>query len=95
MSSKTGDGLERAWGIMEEYRGVMQDAGELVRKRERQRRVWMWQHIQDRLMEEFRENHHIAMETRRWEEEVMAGRCTSGIAADELLKMFSTVDKKF
>ncbi|XP_071477897.1 methylmalonic aciduria type A homolog, mitochondrial-like [Diadema antillarum] len=94
VSSKTGDGLDKAWQTMEEYRGIMSRAGELVRKRQVQRRVWMWQHIKDRMMEQFRESRELGGDIQRWEEEVMAGRCTSGMAADELLRKFSEISRK-
>lgn len=93
VSSKTGDGMSKAWDVVEEYRGIMVESGEFGRKRQRQRRVWMWQHIKDKMMEEFMENQRLKNDIRMWEEEVMAGRCTAGIAADELLKRFSKISR--
>eukprot|EP00057_Strongylocentrotus_purpuratus_P017271 XP_011671745.1 PREDICTED: methylmalonic aciduria type A homolog, mitochondrial [Strongylocentrotus purpuratus] len=95
VSSKTGDGLSKAWDTMEEYRGIMMEAGQFTTKRQRQRRVWMWQHIKDRMMEEFKESQELLTEIKHWEKEVMAGRCTSGIAADKLLKSFSKLSRNF
>ena len=51
ISSKTGDGLEEAWQKLEEYRRVMMDNGDFERKRSHQRRAWMWNYINDRLLE--------------------------------------------
>ncbi|XP_041453023.1 methylmalonic aciduria type A homolog, mitochondrial-like [Lytechinus variegatus] len=95
VSSKTGDGLSKAWDTMEEYRGIMTESGEFITKRQRQRRVWMWQHIKDRMMEEFKDNQDLRSHIKHWEEEVMAGRSTSGIAADNLLNTFSKLSRNF
>ena len=50
MSSKTGEGLDKAWDKLEEYRNTLSEVGEIDRKRGLQRKKWMWNYIQDQLL---------------------------------------------
>ena len=50
LSSKTGDGLDKAWDKLEEYRDTLSEVGEIERRRALQRKKWMWNYIQDQLL---------------------------------------------
>ncbi len=81
-------GLAEAWATMQEYHSTMIQSKLFVPKRARQHRIWMWNHIQDNIMEIFRQHPDIKPEIPRLEDEVTQGRITSGMAADTLLGKF-------
>ena len=51
MSSLTGEGLDKVWSSMCEYREVMAEEGRLEHRRAEQRKKWMWNYINYRLLE--------------------------------------------
>ncbi|KAL8604078.1 hypothetical protein ACOMHN_024903 [Nucella lapillus] len=88
ISSKTGQGMEKLWDKMCEYRQKTTEAGELKKKRERQLKVWMWNHIHDRMLHEFRQQPGVAEKLFELEDMVQKGAITPGLAADVLLELF-------
>ena len=51
MSSLTGEGLPEVWESMTKYRDTMVDNDQFVGKRAAQRNMWMWNYINDRLLD--------------------------------------------
>ena len=51
MSSLTGEGLPEVWASMTKYRDTMVDNDQFVGKRAAQRNMWMWNYINDRLLD--------------------------------------------
>jgi putative protein kinase ArgK-like GTPase of G3E family len=50
LSSKTGEGLDKAWEKLEDYQKALSEIGEIEEKRALQRKKWMWNYIQDQLL---------------------------------------------
>ncbi|XP_033631549.1 methylmalonic aciduria type A protein, mitochondrial-like [Asterias rubens] len=88
VSALTKMGLTEAWAEMQEYHSIMIKSKLFIPKRARQHRIWMWNHIQDNIMEIFRQHPDVKPEIPRLEDEVTKGRITSGMAADALLGKF-------
>ena len=51
MSSLTGDGLPEVWETMLKYKKTMVDNELYASKRASQRKKWMWNYINDRLLD--------------------------------------------
>jgi LAO/AO transport system kinase len=85
ISGQTGDGLDELWGIIEEHRAALEASGELKDLRAEQQRAWMWSLILDRLERAFRTDPRVAALLASVEADVIAGRTTPTLAADELL----------
>ena len=89
VSSRTGDGIEKAWETMQQYYNIMVENGELEQRRYKQHVVWMWSHIREQIMGRFKSNPEVQREIFNYEKLVADGEVTPGMAADELLKIFS------
>ena len=89
VSSRTGDGIEKAWETMQQYYNIMVENGELEQRRCKQHVVWMWSHIREQIMGRFKSNPEVQREICNYEKLVADGEVTPGMAADELLKIFS------
>ncbi|XP_076446546.1 methylmalonic aciduria type A homolog, mitochondrial-like [Babylonia areolata] len=88
ISSMTGDGIEQLWETMLDYRKRTNEAGELRRKRERQLKIWMWNNINDRIVQMFKKQPVVAEKLLELESKVEKGEVTPGLAADALLDLF-------
>lgn len=88
VSSKTGFGIKELWDKMCKYREMVGKSGELRTKRSRQMRVWMWNHIRERIMEVFWQQPDVMEKLPKLENLVMKGLITPGLAADILLDCF-------
>ncbi|XP_027548548.1 methylmalonic aciduria type A protein, mitochondrial isoform X1 [Neopelma chrysocephalum] len=88
ISAKTGEGISDMWDKMTEFRDLMLTSGELIAKRRKQQKVWMWNLIQANMLEHFR--CHLAVKDKipLLEEKVLSGVLSPGLAADLLLKAF-------
>ncbi len=75
----------RLWGVIEEHRASLEASGELKNLRAEQQRAWMWSLILDRLERTFRTDPRVATRLASVEADVIAGRTTPTLAADELL----------
>lgn len=89
ISSRTGDGIEKAWETMQQYYTIMVANSELEQRRCKQHVVWMWNHIREQIMTRFKSNPEVQREIHNFEKLVADGEVTPGMAADELLKIFS------
>ncbi|KAG7221941.1 hypothetical protein INR49_016967 [Caranx melampygus] len=89
-SSHTGEGIPELWAKIESYRDAMLASGELQARRRAQQKVWMWSLIQENVLLHF-QNHPSVRETLpHLEEKVTSGAISPGLAADLLLKGFSS-----
>ncbi|KAK7097166.1 hypothetical protein V1264_004182 [Littorina saxatilis] len=88
ISSLTGMGVDELWDTMKKYRKLTTEAGELKAKRERQLQVWLWSHIRDRILQDFRRQPEVAEKLPELESMVRSGAVTPGLAADILLDRF-------
>ena len=85
VSARTGEGLEELWDLMQRHREVLTSSGGLADKRREQNRSWLWQLIEQRLIETFRADAAVAARLGALERDVIDGTKTAAQAADELL----------
>ncbi|XP_064306349.1 methylmalonic aciduria type A protein, mitochondrial isoform X1 [Phalacrocorax carbo] len=88
VSAKTGEGISDMWDKMTEFRDLMLTSGELIAKRRKQQKVWMWNLIQENMLEHFRSHLAVKDKIPLLEEKVLSGVLSPGLAADLLLKAF-------
>ncbi|KFP06260.1 hypothetical protein N300_03054, partial [Calypte anna] len=88
ISAKTGEGVSEMWDKMTEFRDLMLTSGELIAKRRRQQKVWMWNLVQENLLEHFQNHPAVKDKIPLLEEKVLSGVLSPGLAADLLLKAF-------
>lgn len=74
---------------MEQFYNMMLENGELEQRRCKQHVIWMWNHIKEQIMGRFKTNPDVKQEILHFEKLVADGDVTPGMAADELLKIFS------
>jgi len=87
-SAATGKGLDDVITTLDEYRKVMLETGELWRRREDQKRKWLWRLIADELVDRFKQDPNVQRELGNYEGEVARGTVPVGIAAERLLDLF-------
>ncbi|XP_069098712.1 methylmalonic aciduria type A protein, mitochondrial isoform X2 [Pleurodeles waltl] len=89
ISAKNGEGITEMWKKMTEFYEVMLGSSELYRKRRRQQKVWMWNLIQDNVLEHFKSHPAVCGQIPILEKDVLRGVLSPGRAADLLLKAYS------
>ncbi len=87
-SSTTGKGIDNIWKFIEEYITETKENGFFQEKRNRQARNWMYETIQNRLMEEFYNDPKVKKELNSIEQKVLDGEMSSFKAAQLLLNLF-------
>ncbi|XP_054845527.1 methylmalonic aciduria type A protein, mitochondrial isoform X1 [Eublepharis macularius] len=88
ISARTGEGISDMWDKMTEFRELMLASGELITKRRRQQKVWMWNVIQENVLDHFRSHLAVRDQIPLLEEKVVSGILSPGLAADLLLNAF-------
>ncbi|XP_013921498.1 PREDICTED: methylmalonic aciduria type A protein, mitochondrial isoform X1 [Thamnophis sirtalis] len=88
ISAKTGEGISDVWDKMTEFQELMLRSGELLAKRRRQQKVWMWNVIQESMLDHFRQHSEVKDQIPLLEDKVVDGILTPGLAADLLLRAF-------
>uniref|UniRef100_A0A8C8R941 Metabolism of cobalamin associated A n=1 Tax=Pelusios castaneus TaxID=367368 RepID=A0A8C8R941_9SAUR len=88
ISAKTGEGISDLWDKMTEFRDLMLTSGELITKRQKQQKVWMWNLIQENMLDHFRSHLAVRDKIPLLEQKVLSGVLAPGVAADLLLKAF-------
>lgn len=78
------------WATMREFQDRMLASGELATKRQKQQKVWMWNLIQENVLEHFRTHPSIREQIPVMERKVISGALSPGLAADLLLKAFES-----
>ncbi|XP_029948721.1 methylmalonic aciduria type A protein, mitochondrial [Salarias fasciatus] len=89
-SSHTNEGIPEVWAKIESYRDGMLASGELQRRRRAQQKVWMWNLIQENVLSHFQSHPGVREALPRLEERVTQGVVSPGLAADMLLRAFSS-----
>jgi LAO/AO transport system kinase len=88
LSALQGDGVQKIWQTVEEYRQVLGDAGEIESRRAAQARAWMWSETADSLLGELKENEAVKALVDQLEADVTAGRIPATVAAKQLVEAF-------
>ncbi|XP_048669427.1 methylmalonic aciduria type A protein, mitochondrial isoform X2 [Marmota marmota marmota] len=92
ISARSGEGITEMWDKMKEFRDLMLASGELTAKRRKQQKVWMWNLIQENVLEHFRTHPTVQEQIPLLERKVLSGALSPGLAADLLLKAFKSKD---
>ncbi|XP_030047534.1 methylmalonic aciduria type A protein, mitochondrial [Microcaecilia unicolor] len=92
IAARYGEGIVEMWDKMTTFRDLMLSSGELQRRRSRQQSVWMWNLIQENVLEHFRNHPAVCDQIPLIEGKVLNGLLSPGLAADLLLKAFSARD---
>ncbi|XP_053514394.1 methylmalonic aciduria type A protein, mitochondrial isoform X2 [Artibeus jamaicensis] len=90
ISARSGEGIAEMWDKMREFRDLMLGSGELTARRQQQQKVWMWNLIQESVLEHFRAHPAVREQIPLLERKVLSGALPPGLAADLLLKAFQT-----
>lgn len=88
MSSLTGDGLSEVWESMNKYRDTMIENSQFENKRAAQRSKWMWNYINDRLLDIFKTHSGVQFQRKAIENDVSQFKLSPGSAADILIETF-------
>ena len=72
----------------------MTEAGEIERRRRKQRTVWMWSLIREHLLQMFTSRSDVTSKSKQVEQDVANGVLTPGQAADVLVEDFMESIKK-
>ncbi|MCL1840957.1 MAG: methylmalonyl Co-A mutase-associated GTPase MeaB, partial [Propionibacteriaceae bacterium] len=89
-SSYTGDGLMDVWDAVLKHREQLVASGGLERRRAVQQRDWMWQLVDDTLLEALRQAPAVKHGRAGWEHEVMTGDLSAVDGAEAILRAFAT-----
>jgi LAO/AO transport system kinase len=81
-------GLEQLWSKIEEFRDVLTASGEFDQARRRQRLRWTWAMVEDRLIGDLRHSPSVMAIIDTLEADVLEGRLTPAMAADQILETF-------
>lgn len=89
VSSLHDTGFEKVWAKILQYQETMLENGHFHIKRRTQQQAWMWNYIQDNIMELFMKNKDVKAKLREYELKVKKEVITPSLAASELLRIFS------
>jgi LAO/AO transport system kinase len=87
-SGRTGLGLDEIWQLIGEHRRVLEARGLLDDRRRRQRLDWMWSLVDQGLLAAVREHPDVAARIEALQADVLDGRTTPTLAAEEILAAF-------
>lgn len=87
-SATTGKGIENIWSLVEGYISHTKENDFFREKRSRQSRNWLYETIQNRLMDEFYNDPNVRKRLNAIERKVLNGEMSSFKAAQLLLKLF-------
>jgi len=88
VSAAKKQGIEAFWQIIEDYRRVMTEAGEIAAKRRHQALAWTWTLVESGLRARFREHPQVKNALPELLQAVEQGRLTPAVAAQRLLGHF-------
>ncbi|XP_049761400.1 methylmalonic aciduria type A protein, mitochondrial isoform X2 [Elephas maximus indicus] len=92
ISSRSGEGVTEMWDKMKEFQDLMLASGELTARRQKQQKIWMWNLIQESVLDHFRTHPMVREQIPLLEGRVLSGALSPGLAADLLLKAFKDRD---
>ncbi|XP_055895436.1 methylmalonic aciduria type A homolog, mitochondrial-like [Biomphalaria glabrata] len=85
-------GISELWEMMQDFRESTLLCGELLSRRERQLKLWLWNHIRDHIMGRFERQPKVKSMLPVLEDLVVKGHVTPGLAADYMLQQVDLVD---
>lgn len=88
MSGLNNIGLDKVWEVIEEYRKVQTENGQLQARRRQQLQQWTWDIVEDHLLTSFRNHPNVRAITDHLGENLESGQTTPSLAAAQMLKGF-------
>lgn len=83
-----GDGLAEVWQAILDHREALLKDGALTAKRQKQQLRWMWNLLEESLLQGFRDHPRVSGQLASVEEQVLAGELPASKAANLLLRSF-------
>ncbi len=93
-SGQTGAGLDELWAKIEEHHGKLGASGEIEERRRRQGVRWMWQLVEDQVLDALQSDASIAALAPALEKQIRDGRLAPPEAARQLLQKFQFPPEK-
>jgi LAO/AO transport system kinase len=88
LSALKGEGVDRFWANVEEFRRLQAASGKLSARRQQQARAWMWERIDAGLKQRFRQHPRVREQLHATTARVLAGSLPASTAARALLDLF-------
>ena len=83
-----GTGIKEIWDMIYEYADFVKHSGYFEQRRQQQARYWMYESINEQLKNSFYNNKQVKAQLAQAEHDVLAGRITSFVAAQQLLDSY-------
>ncbi|MEZ5564972.1 MAG: methylmalonyl Co-A mutase-associated GTPase MeaB [Gammaproteobacteria bacterium] len=93
-SALDGQGIDKIWALIGEFREAMTASGELAANRAAQARRWLWHEAVEQLMARLREDPAVRRRLAVLEEAVGSGQLSPRVAASQLVAEFWTNGQK-
>jgi LAO/AO transport system kinase len=87
-SAREGSGLDEVWTQVQKHRAALEHAGDLEARRRDQQVAWVWNLVEDRLLNRLRRDPGVRALAPELEREVRAGTTTATSAAERILEAF-------
>lgn len=81
-------GVPEVWETLQAHRDQLEETGELDKKRQQQRRQWMWSLVEQELMLRLRQHNEVAALVPKLEQQVLSGETPPTMAAEQILQTF-------
>jgi LAO/AO transport system kinase len=91
-SALTGEGIGEIWDTVERFRRAVGSKG-IERRRANQARAWLWSELGETLLQQLRRDAAVRKRVPALEAAVSSGKVTPGVAAGELLELFTGARK--
>ncbi|TDJ18614.1 MAG: methylmalonyl Co-A mutase-associated GTPase MeaB [Gammaproteobacteria bacterium] len=88
-SALTGDGIPEAWSLVEQYRELVGESGELAGRRAEQARSWLWSEVSAHLIDALKTDAEVKKRLPEVERRVADGTLTPAAAARSLVEIFA------
>ncbi len=88
LSALKAEGIDGFWAEIERFRQLQSTNGELVARRQRQAKAWMWERIDAGLKQRFRGHPAVRAVLDDTTRQVLAGQLPASTAARQLLALF-------
>jgi len=89
-SALEGQGIAQAWAVVEDFRAVLTESGELEGLRARQAKAWMWAETAAELLADLRNHPAVSSLVAELEAAVLAGELPAIVAAQRLIETYKT-----
>ena len=88
-SSYTGAGMDEVWEAVTKHRADLEKAGELVSRRRSQQRAWLWNMVEQEIIQSLRTSPEVREIAARVEADLAAERVSAVEGASDILEAFA------